>query len=93
MIYPGGKNLAGTYQRIINQIPPHSFYCEPFCGSAAIAEVDAPGTTGVSAGRGPVVAGHHVPMVDGKAAVTGSRGGAGPRTIPAKRPVRTSPAD
>jgi hypothetical protein len=36
MRYPGGKNLAGVYQRIINLIPPHEVYVEPFCGSAAI---------------------------------------------------------
>jgi site-specific DNA-adenine methylase len=36
MKYPGGKNGAGTYQRIINQIPPHLVYIEPFAGSASI---------------------------------------------------------
>ena len=36
MKYPGGKNAAGTYQRIINQIPPHTLYVEPFLGSGAI---------------------------------------------------------
>jgi len=38
--YPGGfvgsKSGAGTYQQIINQIPPHDVYVEPFCGLAAI---------------------------------------------------------
>jgi DNA adenine methylase len=36
MKYPGGKNLEGVYQRIINQIPPHAYYVEPFAGSAAV---------------------------------------------------------
>ncbi len=36
MQYPGGKNGAGTYQRIINQIPPHDLYVELFSGSGAI---------------------------------------------------------
>ncbi len=36
MRYPGGKNSAGTYQRIINLIPPHVLYVEPFLGSGAI---------------------------------------------------------
>lgn len=36
MTYPGGKNGAGVYQTIINQIPPHEVYLEPFAGSAAV---------------------------------------------------------
>ncbi len=36
MGYPGGKNGAGTYQKIINQLPPHRVYIEPFLGSGAI---------------------------------------------------------
>lgn len=36
MRYPGGKNGSGTYQTIINEIPPHRIYIEPFAGSAAI---------------------------------------------------------
>lgn len=34
--YPGGKNGAGVYQAIINQLPPHRVYIEPFLGGAAI---------------------------------------------------------
>ena len=36
MGYPGGKNGAGVYQTIINQIPPHATYIELFAGSASI---------------------------------------------------------
>lgn len=36
MGYPGGKNGAGVYQRIINQIPPHHTYVEAFAGGAAV---------------------------------------------------------
>ncbi len=36
MTYPGGKNGAGVYQTIINQIPPHDVYVEAFAGSAAV---------------------------------------------------------
>jgi len=34
--YPGGKNGAGVVQKLINQIPPHRVYVEPFLGSGAI---------------------------------------------------------
>ena len=36
MTYPGGKNGAGVYQAIINQMPPHRRYIEPFVGGGAI---------------------------------------------------------
>jgi len=34
--YNGGKESDGTYQKIINQIPPHDLYIEPFFGNGAI---------------------------------------------------------
>jgi DNA adenine methylase len=34
--YPGGKNGSGTYQTIINEIPPHDLFIEAFAGSGAI---------------------------------------------------------
>lgn len=34
--YFGGKAGSGTYQTIINQIPPHRVYIEPFVGGGAI---------------------------------------------------------
>jgi len=34
--YPGSKGQAGTWQRIIGQMPPHSVYVEPFFGSGQI---------------------------------------------------------
>lgn len=36
MSYPGSKAQAGTWQRIIGQMPPHSVYVEPFLGSGQI---------------------------------------------------------
>ena len=42
MRYPGGKNCAGTYQTIINQIPPHDTFVELFAGSAAITRHKRP---------------------------------------------------
>lgn len=40
--YPGGKNASGTYQTIINLIPPHTVYIEPFLGSGAILRQKKP---------------------------------------------------
>lgn len=42
MGYPGGKAGAGVYQRIINEMPPHRVYIEPFAGGAAIFKRKAP---------------------------------------------------
>ena len=36
MSYPGSKGQAGTFQRIIGQMPPHSVYVEPFFGSGQV---------------------------------------------------------
>lgn len=48
MKYPGGKNAAGTYQRIINQIPPHRVYIEPFVGSGAILRMKRPAESSIA---------------------------------------------
>lgn len=34
--YPGSKYASGSFQQIINLIPPHDTYIEPFFGSGAI---------------------------------------------------------
>lgn len=34
--YNGGKEADGTYQKIINEIPPHDLYIEGFLGNGAI---------------------------------------------------------
>ena len=36
MAYPGGKSQAGVYQRLINLMPPHAVYIEPFLGGGAV---------------------------------------------------------
>lgn len=36
MTYPGGKSGSGVYQTIINQIPPHELYIEPFFGGGGV---------------------------------------------------------
>lgn len=38
----GSKNGAGVYQAIINLIPPHDTYIEPFLGSGAVMRRKAP---------------------------------------------------
>ena len=45
MTYPGGKNGAGVYQTIINQLPPHDVYIEPFLGGGAIMRQKLPAVT------------------------------------------------
>lgn len=34
--YPGGKNAAGVWQWIVEQMPTHAYYAEPFVGSGAV---------------------------------------------------------
>lgn len=36
MSYPGGKNGAGVYQTLINLMPPHDQYIEPFLGMGGV---------------------------------------------------------
>lgn len=40
--YPGGKSAAGAYQTIINLMPPHTWYIEPFLGGGAIWALKRP---------------------------------------------------
>lgn len=40
--YPGGKAGSGVYQRIINQMPPHQVYIEPFLGGGTVLFSKAP---------------------------------------------------
>ncbi len=47
MRYPGGKNGAGTYQKIINMMPPHEVYIEPFLGSGAIMRHKRPASVNI----------------------------------------------
>jgi DNA adenine methylase len=42
MGYPGGKAGAGVYQRLINLMPPHRVYVEPFLGGGALMRLKLP---------------------------------------------------
>ncbi len=42
MSYPGSKGQAGTHQRIIGQMRPHSVYVEAFFGDGVIYERKRP---------------------------------------------------
>lgn len=42
MRYPGGKAGSGVYQRIINKMPPHEVYIEPFLGGGAVMRMKRP---------------------------------------------------
>jgi len=55
--YPGGKAGAGVYQQIINQIPPHRVYIEPFLGAGAVLLHKKPAivTIGIDSDAGAIV--------------------------------------
>jgi DNA adenine methylase len=59
MTYPGGKNGAGVFQKIINLMPPHQVYIEPFLGSGAILRLKKPAALniGVDLERHPIFGG------------------------------------
>jgi hypothetical protein len=42
MPYPGGKGGAGVYQTIINGMPCHEVYVEPFLGGGAVMAAKRP---------------------------------------------------
>lgn len=47
MTYPGGKNGSGVYQKIINQMPPHDVYIEPFVGGGAVLRLKRPASSSI----------------------------------------------
>lgn len=58
MHYPGGKGAAGAAQQVINQIPPHRVYVEPFVGGGAVFAAKAPAASSVLMDRDPQVVQH-----------------------------------
>ena len=55
MTYPGGKNAPGVYQTIINLMPPHAVYIEPFLGSGAILRLKRPARINIGIDTDPQV--------------------------------------
>jgi D12 class N6 adenine-specific DNA methyltransferase len=72
--YPGGKNGAGVYQTIINQIPPHRVYIEAFAGSGAVLRHKRPAQISYAIDRDPAVVAALTSTIGG-VALTGSAPG------------------
>lgn len=51
MAWPGGKDGAGVYQRLINQIPPHEVFVSAFLGDCAIMRRKLPATVSIGIDR------------------------------------------
>ena len=47
MAYPGGKSSSGVYQKIINQMPPHDVYIEPFLGGGSVMKYKRPALSSI----------------------------------------------
>jgi hypothetical protein len=56
MPYLGGKASDGVYQFIINQIPPHQLYIEPFLGGGAVMQFIRPAAHSIGIELDPNVA-------------------------------------
>jgi len=56
MTYPGGKAGDGVYQKIINQMPPHRVYIEPFLGGGTVLLKKKPASSNIAMDSDPEVA-------------------------------------
>ncbi len=60
MSYAGGKAGAGVYQTIINLMPPHDTYIEPFVGGGAILKAKRPARLNIAIDKSTAVIAEHV---------------------------------
>jgi hypothetical protein len=57
MTYPGGKSGSGVHQALINLMPPHETYIEPFLGGGAILRLKRPAAHSIGVDLDPEVIG------------------------------------
>ena len=103
MTYPGGKAGAGVYQTIINLMPWHAVYIEPFLGGGAVMRLKRPSLVNIgmdlddAAVKGfkllssPLLAGSAETVTSGDARSPIAKTGGG-RRIPSPVPVVSDPA-
>jgi hypothetical protein len=53
MPYPGGKGGVGVFQTIINRMPPHRVYAEPFLGGGAVMRAKRPASLNIGIDKDP----------------------------------------
>jgi len=53
MPYPGGKGGDGVFQTIINRMPPHRVYAEPFLGGGAVMRAKRPASLNIGIDKDP----------------------------------------
>lgn len=58
--FPGGKNGSGVYQAIINGLPAHATYIEPFLGGGAIMRLKKPAAVNIGLDLDPVAIAHTI---------------------------------
>jgi hypothetical protein len=63
MPYPGGKNGAGVYQTLINLMPPHDVYIEPFLGGGAVMRLKRPARLNIGIDLDPASLALAVPAI------------------------------
>jgi DNA adenine methylase len=55
MSFPGGKGGSGVYQQLINLMPPHRRYVEPFLGGGAVMRIKRPAEVSLGIDIDPAV--------------------------------------
>ena len=73
MTYPGGKSGSGVYQRIINLMPPHRVYIEPFFGGGAIFRLKKPSRENIGVEIDTAVLGDSAGILAGSSATGRNR--------------------